>query len=107
MTGAIIKFPAPAFQVHTSIARVVSVGGQDMRAYCEDWPTVELCERAMTAVIEFCRSTSAPDWDSLADTIMLKLGVPADTVHGCSIIVEPLDVLARDGLPQDLGAGEV
>lgn len=100
--------------VWQSIPRIVTIGGAKFRVTCEDWRTVPECERAMEMVIETVRSLpSGTDYshpmalDALADTIMIRLGVPADTPYGCSIIMEPLSVLARDGLPQDFGAGEV
>lgn len=107
MSAAIIKFPEP-FTVHRSIARIITIAGQQYRVTAEDWPAVNACETAMEHALEFARSTAnaAPNWDSLADLIMIALGVPKDTVYGCSIIAEPLDTICRDGLPQDFGAGE-
>lgn len=98
--------------VWQSIPRIVTVAGTKFRVTCEDWRTVPECERAMESVIEFARSTtnSAPNWDSLADTIMLEIGVPADAPYGCSIVAERLGdagVICRDGLPQNAGEGEV
>lgn len=91
MTADILKFPPP-FEVHRSIARIVTIDGRQWQVYCEDWPTPNACENAQDAVLEFSRSTSngAPNWDSLADAIMLKLRIPADTVFGCSVIGEEI-----------------
>lgn len=100
--------------VATSIARIVTHNGQDWRCWTEDWPDAALSERAMDLFLETARTqqrlanlTDDKTLDALANNIMVRLGVPADTVHGCSIICEPLEALARDGLPLDAGAGEV
>lgn len=95
MTASILKFPEP-FAVARSIARIVTVGGAKFRIYTEDFRSPAECEAAMDSVLEFCRATSnpAPNWDSLADLIMIGLDVPKDAPWGCSIIAEPLDVEA-------------
>jgi hypothetical protein len=91
MTASIIKFP-PAFQVDRSITRIVTVGGKQWRVFCEDWGDAKTAELAMDDVITFARATQNPDpdWDSLADLIMVKQKIPADAVLGCSIIAEPI-----------------
>ena len=91
MTAAILPFVQP-FTVHKSIPRIVTIAGAQHRVVCEDWRSPAECEKAMDAVLEFARSTEnpAPDWDGLADLIMIALDVPKDAPYGCSIVTEPL-----------------
>ena len=110
MTASILKFPEP-FRVHSSIARIVTIGPTQWRVICEDWQSPAQCEAAMQHVLEFARSTTNPEpnWASLADLIMIALDVPMAAPYGFNIVAERIDdqgVICRDGLPQDAGAGE-
>lgn len=91
MSAAIIKFPEP-FAVSRSITRILTIGGKQWRTFTEDWGSAQMCELAMADVLNFARLTENPDpdWDSLADLIMVKQQIPANAVLGCSIIAEPL-----------------
>ena len=91
MPASILPFAQP-FTVHKSIPRIIMIAGREHRAWAEDWRSPAECEAAMDAVLEFARSTEnpAPDWDGLADLIMIALDVPKDSPFGCSVIVEPL-----------------
>lgn len=93
--------------VNRSIPRIVTIGGDKFRVYTEDFRSPAECEQAMESVLEFCRATSnpAPNWDSLADLIMIGLDVPRNSVHGCSIIAEPAmeggEIIHLDGNPNN------